>query len=234
MEPDVMLMLPLWYVVFVLSLTCHEAAHAFAAHRGGDPTAYLGGQVSLNPIPHMQREPFGTIIVPLVSFFLVGGGWMIGWASAPYDPLWEQRYPKRAALMAFAGPLANLILLAIGFIALKGGILAEIWAPHPEYAIPPMDNAVVALGASGAMDGLGRFLSVMISLNLVLFLFNLIPLPPMDGSAVLAGLIPAARNLRDWFLTMPMAGLIGLLVAWNVFPYVFRPAYVLMIEALWR
>ena len=72
MSPDQFVLLPLWYAVFLLSLTCHEAAHALAAHRGGDPTAYLGGQASLNPLPHVRREPVGTIVVPALSFLFMG------------------------------------------------------------------------------------------------------------------------------------------------------------------
>ena len=100
MNPEQLTMLPLWYAVFLLSVTCHEAGHATVAYLGGDPTAYLGGQVSLNPLPHIAREPFGTVLVPLMTYFYAN--WMMGWASAPYDPLWEDRHPRRAAAMATA------------------------------------------------------------------------------------------------------------------------------------
>lgn len=73
-----------WFVVFLFSTTLHEAGHAFAAYRLGDSTAYEGGQVTLNPWPHIRREPVGMILVPLITF--ATRGWMIGWASAPYDP----------------------------------------------------------------------------------------------------------------------------------------------------
>ena len=82
MDMNTLAMLPLWYVAFLFSLTCHEAAHALAAKWGGDPTAYHAGQVTLNPMPHIQREPWGTVLVPLLSY-LVGHGGMIGWGSAP-------------------------------------------------------------------------------------------------------------------------------------------------------
>jgi Zn-dependent protease len=210
-------------------VTCHEAAHAFAAYRGGDSTAYLGGQVSLNPIPHVQRELVGTVVVPLLSYFLYGAGgglrWMIGWASAPYDPLWEGRHPKRAALMAAAGPMANLGLALIGFVVLKAGLMAGAWAPFiSEYY--ELDHLVAAVGENGGLlDGLGRFCSVLLSLNLLLFLFNLIPLPPMDGSAVLAGMFEPARSLRERIGASPMFALIGLILAWQIFPYIFWPLY---------
>ena len=90
-----------WYVVFLLSTTCHEAAHAWVSLRGGDPTASHGGQVSLNPIPHIRREPFGMVLFPWLSFF--AGGWMMGWASAPYDIRWAYTYPRKSGAMALAG-----------------------------------------------------------------------------------------------------------------------------------
>jgi hypothetical protein len=88
MTPDTLAVGLLWYVVFLLSTTCHEAAHALVAKRGGDLTAFHGGQVTLEPWPHIRREPFGMILVPILSFLT--GGWMVGWASAPYDPFWSQ------------------------------------------------------------------------------------------------------------------------------------------------
>src|SRR3954463_846660 len=105
MRPEELALAPLWYVTFLLSTTCHEAAHAWAAKLGGDLTAFHGGQVTLNPVPHIKREPFGLVLIPILSFFM--GGAMLGWASAPYDPLWSRRYPKRAAWMSLAGPAAN-------------------------------------------------------------------------------------------------------------------------------
>src|SRR6266540_7395228 len=100
----------MWYVVFLLSITVHEAAHAFTAMKLGDNTAYHGGQVSLDPVPHMRREPVGMVVVPIISF-LMSGGWMMGWASTPYDPLWAERYPRRSAWMSLAGPVSNLMLV---------------------------------------------------------------------------------------------------------------------------
>jgi len=74
----------MWYAVFLFSTVCHEAAHAWSASKLGDDTAKQGGQVSLNPVPHIRREPFGMVLVPLLSWFM--GGWLIGWASAPITP----------------------------------------------------------------------------------------------------------------------------------------------------
>ncbi len=213
--PATVVLLPIWYVVFLLSLTCHEAAHAWAARRGGDPTAYLGGQVTLNPLPHIMREPIGTIVVPLLTYFQTG--WMMGWASAPYDPYWEDRHPRRAAVMAAAGPVANLALAVLGYAGLKAGLAAG-WFGLPEG--PALDRLVAGTGGA---DGLGRALSVLLVLNLVLAVFNAIPLPPMDGASVLAGFVPPLRELKDRLRGSPLASLAGLAVAWFVFPYAFGP-----------
>ena len=127
------------YIVLLLSLTVHEAAHAWAALRGGDPTAYLGGQVSLDPRPHIQREPFGMVFAPLLFWFM--GGWMIGWASTPIDPRWAYVHPRRAAVMSAAGPLANLALVLLAAAALRVGVAGGWFVPLPlgffELAVAP-------------------------------------------------------------------------------------------------
>jgi Zn-dependent protease len=102
----------MWYVIFLFATTLHETAHAWAALRLGDATAYRGGQVSLEPWPHIRREPVGMVLLPVVSFLATG--WPLGWASAPYERDWADRWPRRAALMALAGPTANLLLVVVG------------------------------------------------------------------------------------------------------------------------
>jgi Zn-dependent protease len=230
MSQNELVLIPLWYAMFLLSVTCHEAAHAFAAHRGGDPTAYLGGQVTLNPAPHIRREPVGTVLVPLLGFWLMG--WMMGWASAPYDPLWEDRHPRRAAAMAAAGPLANLLLAVLGFVVLKAGLESGWWTPAVGefYEFDRLVRPVP--GQAPWLDGFGRLASILLSLNLLLCLFNLIPLPPLDGAAVLAGLFAPARRLRDRLRASAGGGFIGLLVAWYSIGYVFGPLYRLVMGLL--
>jgi Zn-dependent protease len=200
-NPDQLIEGLTWFVVFVFSTTLHEAGHAFAAYKLGDSTAYEGGQVSLNPLPHMQREPVGMVLVPILSFAL--NGWMMGWASAPYDPEWAHRYPKRAALMAAAGPAGNLLLAVISGLLIRFGI-ADL--------IP------------GALMPVG----ILFLLNLLLFVFNLLPVPPLDGSAILPMFMSdgMARRYRE-FLHQPMFSLLGLLLAWKVFPYLFEPVQAL-------
>src|SRR5213596_2742823 len=125
LSPEFLIQGLIWYTVFLFSTTCHEASHSLAAKMGGDPTAFRSGQVTLNPIPHMRREPFGMLLVPILSYAL--GGWMIGWASAPYDPFWEARHPRRAAWMSLAGPGANFALMIIGAIGIRAGMVAGMF-----------------------------------------------------------------------------------------------------------
>src|SRR3974390_2779791 len=131
MPSDQLLLLGfIYYLVFLFSTTCHEAAHALVAKLGGDTTAAEGGQVSLNPIPHIRRSPFGMVLVPIASYLL--GGWMIGWASAPFNPEWQRQYPRRAGWMALAGPAANFSLMVLAGIAIRVGLLAGYFQP-PRY-----------------------------------------------------------------------------------------------------
>jgi hypothetical protein len=113
-----------WFLAFLFSTTVHEAMHAFVAWKGGDPTAYHGGQVSLSPIPHIKREPIGMLVVPLLTSLTQG--WAMGWASAPYDPLWAERHPQRAALMASAGPAGNFMIALVAFAGLRAGLLTGL------------------------------------------------------------------------------------------------------------
>ena len=138
LNPDLLVFGFIWYVAFLFSTTCHEAAHALVAKMGGDETAALGGQVSLNPVPHMRREPWGMIVIPILSFLTMHT--MFGWASAPFDPLWERRHPRRSAWMALAGPTANFSLMFLAVIGLRIGAVAgwfhrdpvtQIWISRP-------------------------------------------------------------------------------------------------------
>jgi len=231
MEPQTLALFPLWYAAFLLSLTCHEAAHAWVARIGGDDTAYHAGQVSLNPWPHLRREPVGTVVVPLVTYFL--SHFMMGWASAPYDPFWEQRHPRRAAAMSIAGPGANFALFAIAFLALRAGLGGGVWVPSPP-GQRLLDQLVSpAAGAPAAAEAVGRFLSVVFCLNLILGVFNLIPVPPLDGASVVSGLVSPLRTLYDRARAMPAMSLVGMLVAWRLAPSLLRPAFELAVTFLY-
>lgn len=218
----------IWYVVFLFSICCHEAAHALASYRLGDNTAYLGGQVSLNPVPHVRRELFGTVIVPLVSFF--AGGWMIGWASAPYDQHWAERYPKRSAIMSLAGPAANLLLVLLAAILIRIGLGLDLFQ-IPEHL---SFTRIVTAGTEGAYTGLALMISILFSLNMLLFVFNLIPLPPLDGSGAIPLLLPdkLAYKYVSFFHENSSYQIIFLIVAWQLVGPVFRPCFSMAINLL--
>ena len=218
----------IWYVAFLFSFTAHEASHALAAMKGGDLTAYHGGQVTLNPIPHILRSPFGTVLVPIISFVLAG--WMIGWASAPYDPRWAAKYPRRAAWMAAAGPAANLVILIVAFIFIKIG-LAEGAFQKPE-SLTSFTGIVVA--DAGVWAGVAKLLSVFLILNLILLIFNLLPLPPLDGGSVVTLFMSEQTALKfTGFLSQPMYSFLGIVIAWRILPYIFWPIWIIVRSLLY-
>jgi Zn-dependent protease len=199
--------------------------HAFVAWKGGDPTAYHGGQVTLSPIPHIRREPIGMLVVPLLTSLTQG--WAMGWASAPYDPLWAERHPQRAALMAAAGPAGNFLIALGAFIGLRAGLMAGLFVAPERAAF----HALVADAATGEPILLGTVLSVLLILNVFIGLFNLLPLPPLDGFAVVSIFVPEqyASSLRqlqsNGFISMA-----GLLVAWRVFPLITSPLFSMVLR----
>jgi Zn-dependent protease len=225
-SPDQLVLGALWYVVFLFSTTCHEGAHALVAKIGGDLTAFHSGQVTLNPIPHIRREPIGTIVVPIVSFVL--GGWMIGWASAPYDPAWQQRYPRRAAWMALAGPAANFALVLIAGISIRAGVLLGAF-----HAPASASFTKVVEAATGSNAGFAAtLLSILFVLNLVLGTFNLLPVPPLDGRTGITLLMNKATGLR-FLETTHRFGLIGLLLAWTLYDKAFRFIFLVALNLLY-
>lgn len=208
----------IWYGVFLFSTVLHEAAHAWTALKLGDDTAARGGQVSLNPWPHIRREPFGMVLMPLVSW--VSGGWLIGWASAPFNPAWARQNPKHAALMALAGPAANLLIVIASAWAIRIGL--EWGWFGPPYSIN--SSRLVTVLQPGWPTQIGTVLSVTLSLNLLLFTFNLLPLPPLDGSnAPLLLLPPAAAARYADALRTPWLRLLGMFAAWRLFSPLFQP-----------
>jgi Zn-dependent protease len=200
-SPDQLALGFIWYIAFLFSTTCHEAAHALVAKLGGDPTAASGGQVTLNPVPHIQREPWGMVVIPILSFIVARS--MIGWASAPYDPHWERRHPRRAALMALAGPATNYLLMFIAVIGFRLGTAMQWLGSDP---------------ATRRGDFPSVVLLVFFTLNLLLGTFNLLPTPPLDGSSVIMLFMSEnrAHKYLDWLRGNSYA-MLGLLVALLVF-----------------
>lgn len=217
-----------WYVVFVFSTTLHEAAHALAAQRLGDDTARRAGQLTLDPRPHIAREPFGMVIFPVISYMM--GGWMMGWASVPLDPYWAARHPKRAAWMALAGPLGNLLLVLASGLLIRLGVWLGLLVPPELLSFTHMTQAV----SPGWLNAPAMLVSLFFSLNLMLAFFNLLPVPPLDGSSAINLLL--SRSLRDkWgeWVRNPAFAFLGIFLAWKIFGPLFQPIRALAIWLLY-
>ena len=169
------------------------------------------------------------VIFPILSYYV--GGWMMGWASAPYDPFWAQRHPRRAAWMSLAGPGANLALTILAALAIHAGLAMGAFA-HPESA---NFTHIVVAAKPGAAEGAATLLSVMFSLNLLLGTFNLLPLPPLDGFGAVGVLLPEKTAERFQGLALQIRGysMIGLLIAWQIFDPIFDPIFTLALNVLY-
>jgi len=221
-----------WYIALIVALVFHEAAHAFVAKLGGDLTAYESGQVTLNPVPHMQREPFGTILLPILSFAYMG--WPLGFAHAPYNPHWADAHPKRAAAMSFAGPGANLLLTVLLFGIMWLGLSTDYF----ELPLGGMSLERLVVARGGATEGFGyaiaRIISVLFSMNLILGVFNLIPLPPLDGAGIVEGLVPPLAGVYRMMREYPVWQFVGMIAAWKIAPSVIWPAFTFATDLLAR
>ncbi len=217
-----------WYVVFLFSTTLHEASHALAAWKLGDSTAYEGGQVTLDPLPHIRREPIGMVALPIISFLL--GGWMMGWASVPYNKEWALAYPKRSAVMSLAGPMANLLLILIAVVLIRIGVATNALFPPESLTF----SHIVEATEPGNMEFAASILSLFFSLNLLLFLFNLLPVPPLDGSGIIPFFMPheTAQKYLTFLYNSP-AGFFGLFIAWKVFGFIYSPMHLMAVNLLY-
>jgi Zn-dependent protease len=183
---SVVFQLALAVIPAILAITLHEAAHGYAALALGDDTARLAGRLSLNPLRHVDRV--GTILLPgflLISQLLLTGRvfFMFGWAKPVPVSAWKFRDPRRGmALVAVAGPAMNFFLAWVGALLLP----AEAVRSMPVY-----------LNSSAAAHPAFWFLFYFILTNLVLGLFNLLPIPPLDGGRIAVGLLPL-ELARRW------------------------------------
>ena len=219
------------YLMFVFSTTCHEAAHAFVAQRGGDDTASALGHVTLDPIPHIVRSPWGMVIAPLVGLYYMG--YPLGWASVPYDPLWGQRHPLRRALMSLAGPFANYTLAFLSIATLR--VLIETGVFH--LSGTGVHSGFVYLNEgvpqNSPLSALAFLLSRAFTLNLLLGTFNLLPLPPLDGSGVAEGIFPRfLGSLYDRLREVPGHEFLGWIAASQLFRYMQAPIERLIVLGL--
>ncbi len=193
------------FIVLLFSLTVHEMAHAWTADRLGDPTARLLGRVSLNPVVH--ADLIGTVLFPLIG--MLTSAPIIGWAKPVPVNISRLHHPRRDyVLVAAAGPASNLII-AIGAALLL--------------AVLPI--APVVLGEPNVSAPVATFLNRAVLLNVLLAVFNMLPIPPLDGGNVLGGLLPPAIGRQfDQIRPYGFFILYGLLLTDGFYYLVGRPA----------
>jgi Zn-dependent protease len=157
--------------LFVPAIVLHEVSHGYVSYRLGDPTAKMRGRLSLNPIKHI--DPFGTVLLPLLLW--MGGGPVFGYAKpVPINPGYYRDYRKGMMLTGLAGPTTNLVMAALA------ALLFRMLLAFGGAAMGVLPNA-----AASAIDWVLLALFYFAQINLVLMFFNLIPIPPLDGSRVL-------------------------------------------------
>ncbi len=158
----------IWAIPVLFAITLHEVAHGWVARYFGDPTAFMMGRLTLNPLKHI--DPIGTILVPLVLVVL--GGFVFGWARPVPVNFRSLRNPRRdMAIVALAGPMANLAMMIFWALVWKLGLL--MFSVSHWIAVP-----MTLMAQAGIM------------INLILMLLNLMPIPPLDGGRILSGLVP--------------------------------------------
>ncbi len=156
-------------VILILSVMIHEVSHGYVAYLLGDNTAKDAKRLNLNPLNHL--DPFGSILLPLLLYLSTGGAFVIGWAKpVPYNPFNLKNPKSGSGLIALAGPLSNFLIAIFAALILKSQIIFT----------QPIINPI--------------FLQIVIMMNVSLMIFNLIPIPPLDGSKILFSLLPS-----KWF-----------------------------------
>ncbi len=176
--------LVIYMVVLVLAISAHEAGHAWVSHKNGDDTALMLGRVTLNPVAH--TDPIGTLLIPMVSFLLgaVGGALssipLIGWGKpTPVNPRNWRNYKLGNVTVSVAGVAANLILLIAGFVGAKI-MMSQGFGVDDFFG---QSNNPIAI-----------LVGYLMTLNLSLFVFNLLPFPPLDGSKILQTFLPESAE----------------------------------------
>ena len=204
--------LVIYMVVLLLAISAHEAAHAWMSNRFGDDTARLLGRITLNPLAHI--DPIGTLLIPIVSFVIgsMGGAVaripLIGWGKpTPVNPLRWRRKDLANVMVSAAGIMANLFIAICTFIVFK--VILMTGAAH---SIP-----------ESLQEPVGTLLQYLLTMNISLAVFNLLPFPPLDGSKILETFLPA--NLQPILAVMEQYGyiILMLLIYIGVFGAIINP-----------
>jgi len=197
-----------YILVLIISVVIHEVSHGYMAYKLGDNTARDSGRLTLNPLKHL--DPFGSVILPLLLYFSTHGSFLVGWAKpVPYNPNNLKNVRKGTFLVSIAGILAN-ILIAVIF-----GLLIRF---APMFGIPPYT------ADPSLIHPFYRIASIIVFMNLILAIFNIIPIPPLDGSKILFSIIPYKyRSIENFMERYGLLFLIFFIIfIWNkVAPIIF-------------
>jgi Zn-dependent protease len=221
--------LVIYLIVLLFAISAHEAAHAWMSYRFGDDTAYLLGRVTLNPAKH--TDPIGTLLIPIVGFIAASAGVtipLIGWGKpTPVNPLRWRNKDRANVMVSLAGIMANTLIAVCAFVILKallvGGVL------DPRLLVSVIMNRTEG---AGIMEPVTLFLNYALIMNFSLAIFNLLPFPPLDGSKVLATVLPA--GMQSVIDVLEQYGYIILLAAvyFGLFGAIFRPVAILVYRLL--
>ena len=212
----------IYMVVLLLAISAHEAGHAWMSHKFGDSTAYMLGRVTLNPVKH--TDPIGTLLIPIISFVFgaLGGAFgsipLIGWGiPTPVNPRNWTNYKMANVMVSIAGVLANLILLTIGIVIAKVMI---------------SQGFDIRGFFGGDINPFAIFIGYLMTLNLSLFVFNLLPFPPLDGSKILSTFLPDSfmpvLDLMEQYGFLILMALIYI----GVVRFIIRPFFMALIYIL--
>jgi len=194
------------FIAFLFAISVHESAHAWTANRCGDPTARMLGRITLNPVKHI--DPVGTVVMPLIAMFTNFP--VIGWAKpTPVDPRNFKHPVADDILTSVAGPISNFLVASCAVVCMF--VIAMTSAEgHTLVTTIPMNYrlGVVGMGSTSFLVPVTLFLYELMLINIVLAVFNLIPVPPLDGSHVLRHFLP--DQIRRAYDTMGIFGLLAL------------------------
>ena len=168
------------------------------------------------------------VALPLLSVML--SGWPFGFASAPYDAKWAMLYPNRSAWMALAGPAGNIILVIFAAINIRVGLSLGLFIAPVSVSF----EQVVTAPEAGIWSGVAFLLSVFFSLNLLLAIFNLIPVPPLDGSGAVPLLLDddTTSRYQQFIWGQPAFAWIGIIIAWQILPTLFQPVWLFVVNVV--
>ncbi|MFC5861322.1 site-2 protease family protein [Acidicapsa dinghuensis] len=220
------------FVILIFSISCHECAHAWMASRLGDYTAQLEGRVTINPMRHIDLA--GTLLFPALMLFgpligFGGPGIVFGWGKpVPVITRNLKRITRDDNLIAIAGPIANLILVALAFFTL---VVLALAVPGGRIAVIGSFRGQIFLGAASAQQAIAMLGRLMLEINLALFLFNFLPIAPLDAARIVRNLLP--YNALNTFDTIGRFGFVIIFILGDILiQFCLGPAMGIVVGAL--